>query len=918
MPNSRFLRRFLAAAAAVTLLCGGPVTAALAGPAPASSTPAPGVGGGAVAPPPGGFLFVTLTDTHVGSGSGNRGTGAVVSDIASLPNQPVFGVHGGDVTELGTAAQYDQYRSLTAPLKFPVYHVPGNHDARWYDAGKAGFQSRFGRPYRSFDYGGYHFILLDTSVNAETHGHLDPGLLAWLAADLRRTGPQTPVLVFSHHPLGYAESRFIDNDDEFFRAVRGYNVIALFSGHGHLNLTWRRNGIAAFMTAAAMDSGYKLIAAGPEGLSVYNKVASQPPALVARVPAHPVVTGALAIAAARPAGDGDHLNLQVQASGLANLPSDGEYRFDLGVWRPLGSPDAVSGSGSYGFALSAAALAPGLHRVAIRVTGADGGLWTDSALFWRGGPGARLVWDFATKGGVQASPAIGGGVVYAASDDGFVYAIKEQSGGLIWRYQAGGAVIASPVLSGDTVYAGSADGKVHALDAAQGVPRWTFAAGAPVLGSPLVRQDMVYVGTMGGKMFALDRSSGQVRWIFAAGGPIRSAAAYGQGGVYFGAWDGKAYALDAASGRQRWATQLAASAYYAPAAAAPAYDRARVIFTSSSGPRTGGVGVWALSSQDGRILWRLSRASGFASPLLRDGAGFLSTAGGEVYSFNPVSGAMGWSTPLKASLYNSPAALGDQVVVGTLAGTMAGLDRLGRGVRWSFQVGTDFLFASPGAADGRLVVAGSMDGHLYAIGVEAGSPPPVARFPDLEGHWAAGAVQTLAGLGLVRGFPDGAFHPERPVTRAEMAAILARYMGVSGPSAGFASRLSDLRENWAAADVAALEERGIVAGYQVGDGKVAAGSTRLVFRPEEAVTRAEAAVLVARVLGLAVPAGGVSPGPGDLVDLAGHWARESIETLERFGAVHGFDGGNGRRVFRPDQPLSRAEAAELVAQTYGR
>lgn len=39
-------------------------------------------------------------------------------------------------------------------------------------------------------------------------------------------------------------------------------------------------------------------------------------------------------------------------------------------------------------------------------------------------------------------------------------------------------------------------------------------------------------------------------------------------------------------------------------------------------------------------------------------------------------------------------------------------------------------------------------------------------FPDLAGHWAAGAVETAVSEGLVDGYPDGAFRPDNDVSRA--------------------------------------------------------------------------------------------------------------------------------------------------------
>lgn len=62
---------------------------------------------------------------------------------------------------------------------------------------------------------------------------------------------------------------------------------------------------------------------------------------------------------------------------------------------------------------------------------------------------------------------------------------------------------------------------------------------------------------------------------------------------------------------------------------------------------------------------------------------------------------------------------------------------------------------------------------VFAVEKKA-SKSEVVTFSDMQGHWAAGAVGSLAELGIVAGYPDGTFKPEDEITRAEVTAILAR------------------------------------------------------------------------------------------------------------------------------------------------
>jgi len=48
------------------------------------------------------------------------------------------------------------------------------------------------------------------------------------------------------------------------------------------------------------------------------------------------------------------------------------------------------------------------------------------------------------------------------------------------------------------------------------------------------------------------------------------------------------------------------------------------------------------------------------------------------------------------------------------------------------------------------------------------------RFSDIEGHWAATAINSIAYVGWVNGYPDGTFRPNNTITRAEAAALINR------------------------------------------------------------------------------------------------------------------------------------------------
>ena len=108
-------------------------------------------------------------------------------------------------------------------------------------------------------------------------------------------------------------------------------------------------------------------------------------------------------------------------------------------------------------------------------------------------------------------------------------------------------------------------------------------------------------------------------------------------------------------------------------------------------------------------------------------------------------------------------------------------------------------------------------------------------FPDVaSSRWSAEAIATLANAGILKGERDGKFYPERPITRAEFAAIAARF----DPSDyDGADQFPDIANHWAKNEINHAYMRGWVRGTP--DGR---------FEPDRYITRAEAVTLVNRVL----------------------------------------------------------------------
>lgn len=154
----------------------------------------------------------------------------------------------------------------------------------------------------------------------------------------------------------------------------------------------------------------------------------------------------------------------------------------------------------------------------------------------------------------------------------------------------------------------------------------------------------------------------------------------------------------------------------------------------------------------------------------------------------------------------------------------------------------------------------------------------VTAYTDLlSSHWAADDIRLVAEAGLMSGYPDGTFAPERFVTRAEMAAIVSRWLSTEEAGSS-TTKFSDVAGHWALPLIVIAEASGIVDGMPDG-----------TFRPNQTLTRAEAVVMLNRLLGRGPLQGMDEPRWQDVPQ--GHWAFENIhEASVEHEFFHGDNG----------------------------
>lgn len=212
------------------------------------------------------FTFVFMTDIHLQPETmAVEGFSKAIETANSL--KPDFVITGGDLIMDALEANYDRadklynlYLKTCKKFKIPVYNTPGNHEIFGLyeesgvnpahpEYGKKMFEKRIGKTYYSFDYGEWHFMILDSAAEMDRErylGKIPEEQVEWIKGDLEKTGENTPIVLVAHIPFitsmtqVYSGSLVANND--YIVIVNSKEVLELFNDHnlklvlqGHLH-----------------------------------------------------------------------------------------------------------------------------------------------------------------------------------------------------------------------------------------------------------------------------------------------------------------------------------------------------------------------------------------------------------------------------------------------------------------------------------------------------------------------------------------------------------------------------------------------------------------------------------------------------------------------------------------------------------
>ena len=164
-----------------------------------------------------------------------------IAHLNELSPRPDVVILSGDATDDGSPLAYLHLKELIANLQIPLLVVPGNHDRR--ESMREALAHHAYIPAQGFiqyvidDYP-VRLVGLDTLVEGKTHGNLSESQVSWLA-DVLRSNPEKPTLIFMHHPPVKIGMRLFDQmychaPASFEKLIReSENVIGIVTGHYH-------------------------------------------------------------------------------------------------------------------------------------------------------------------------------------------------------------------------------------------------------------------------------------------------------------------------------------------------------------------------------------------------------------------------------------------------------------------------------------------------------------------------------------------------------------------------------------------------------------------------------------------------------------------------------------------------------------
>ena len=174
------------------------------------------------------------------------------------------------------------------------------------------------------------------------------------------------------------------------------------------------------------------------------------------------------------------------------------------------------------------------------------------------------------------------------------------------------------------------------------------------------------------------------------------------------------------------------------------------------------------------------------------------------------------------------------------------------------------------------------------------TPQPTVNIPsDISGHWAKDSIIKMINAGVISGYPDGTFKPDKTITRAEFTVMIVKALNLE-TRAG--KTFTDTASHWAKESISTAAAYGIISGYDEN-----------IFGPDDLITREQAAVIIARAAKLET-----ATDESNFTDnkAISSWAKKGVAAAFKGKFITGYPDGT----FKPQGKTTRAEAAVIIGK----
>lgn len=565
------------------------------------------------------FRFAWLSDIHIGYPTAEEDLRISVNDINSFEDID-FTIISGDITAIGSLKELSLAKEILDQLEKPYYIIPGNHDCKWSESGATDFLKLWGNDRFIFEFDKYLFIGLHQGPRMRmADGFWAPEDLRWLDSVLTsQSNVNKPIIFITHYPLDES----IANWFEVLERLKNYNTQAALFGHGHRNRTYNFEGIPGIMSRS------NLRADKPVGGYTISEVRNDSMFFYERIPDNEI-------------NFWHSLSLHQREFNYEEL-----IRPDFSVNEKYPEVKEVWLFNT-GYTIGSSAV---LHKENVICGNTSGKVYSQSL------EDGNVNWTFHTNGPIYSTPAISNNYLVFGSADNSIYCIDADNGNSIWNYKTGAAVLGSPIIENDIVYIGGSDRVFRSFNLTDGNLIWEFdGLNGFIETKPVIYKDKILFGAWDEHFYCLNKNSGELEWKWrnerrgVLYSPAACWAVVNNGVVFFASPDRTLNAVEIETGKTLWK-----NGEYEVRETIGISENRKFIYT-----RTINDTILAIQAESElkEPLWITNAGFGYdissAQIIEKDGVIFYPTKTGELYALSSEDGKILWTYKLSTGYINT-------------------------------------------------------------------------------------------------------------------------------------------------------------------------------------------------------------------------------------------------------------------------